>query len=139
MAAYRRVHDSRHLQADCQESGSAPEPYVRIEYGRPFQCQLNRRPIAIQLRLYRPWGSSMSTLLLAHDTLPTSSREVTPAIAMWSPCPDDNAAAAAAVTADSVTERYCPAETCHRVAAVWHHAVRHAAGASPRRANACTG
>ena len=137
MAAYRRVYDSRHLQADCQEPGSAPGPYVRIEYGRPFQCQLTPRPIAIQLRLYRP---SMSTLLLAHDPLPTSSREVTPAIAMWSPCPDDNAAAAAAVAAaDSVTERYCPTETCHRVAAVRRHAVRHAAGASPRRANSCTG
>ena len=23
------VHDSRHLQADCQEPGSAPEPYAR--------------------------------------------------------------------------------------------------------------
>jgi len=29
MAAYRRVYDSHHLQADCQELGSAPEPYVR--------------------------------------------------------------------------------------------------------------
>ena len=29
MAAYHRVHDSRHLQADCQEPGSAPEPYAR--------------------------------------------------------------------------------------------------------------
>jgi len=29
MAAYRRVYDSRHLQADCQELGSAPEPYPR--------------------------------------------------------------------------------------------------------------
>jgi len=29
MAAYRRVYDSRHLQADCQEQGSAPEPYAR--------------------------------------------------------------------------------------------------------------
>jgi len=28
MAAYRRVHDSRHLQADCQEPGSALEPYA---------------------------------------------------------------------------------------------------------------
>ena len=28
MAAYRRVCDSRHLQADCQEPGSAPEPYI---------------------------------------------------------------------------------------------------------------
>jgi len=29
MAAYRRVNGSRHLQADCQEPGSAPEPYAR--------------------------------------------------------------------------------------------------------------
>jgi len=28
MAAYRRVYDSGHLQADCQEPGSAPEPYA---------------------------------------------------------------------------------------------------------------
>jgi len=28
MPAYRLVYDSRHLQADCQEPGSAPEPYV---------------------------------------------------------------------------------------------------------------
>jgi len=29
MAAYRRVYDSRHLQADCQIPGSAPESYAR--------------------------------------------------------------------------------------------------------------
>jgi len=29
VAAYRRVYDSRHLQADCQEPKSAPEPYAR--------------------------------------------------------------------------------------------------------------
>jgi len=29
MAAYRRVYDSRHLQAHCQEPGSAAEPYAR--------------------------------------------------------------------------------------------------------------
>ena len=29
MAAYRRVYDSRHMQADCQELGPAPEPYAR--------------------------------------------------------------------------------------------------------------
>ena len=29
MAAYRRVYDSHHLQADCQEPGPAPEPYAR--------------------------------------------------------------------------------------------------------------
>ena len=37
MAAYRRVYDSRHLQADCEEPGSAPEPTLRsvIEHGLP--------------------------------------------------------------------------------------------------------
>ena len=29
MAAYRRVYDSHHPQADYQELGSAPEPYAR--------------------------------------------------------------------------------------------------------------
>jgi len=29
MAAYCLVYDLRHLQADCQEPGSAPEPYAR--------------------------------------------------------------------------------------------------------------
>ena len=29
MAVYHRVYDSRHLQADCKESGLAPEPYDR--------------------------------------------------------------------------------------------------------------
>ena len=29
MAAYRRVYDSRHLQADCQDPGSAPKHYAR--------------------------------------------------------------------------------------------------------------
>ena len=35
MTAYRRVYDSRHLQADCQEPGSAPERSV-IEHGLPL-------------------------------------------------------------------------------------------------------
>ena len=29
MAAYHWVYDSRHLQADCKEPGSAPEFYAR--------------------------------------------------------------------------------------------------------------
>ena len=33
MAAYRRIYDSRHLQSDCQEPGSAPEPYARQSMG----------------------------------------------------------------------------------------------------------
>ena len=39
MAACRRVYDSRHLQADCQEPGSFPEPYARqlsMGYLYPF-------------------------------------------------------------------------------------------------------
>ena len=37
MATYRRVYDSRHLQADCQEPESAPGPYTLvIEYGLPL-------------------------------------------------------------------------------------------------------
>jgi len=39
MAAYRRVYDSRHLQADCQEPGSASSGTLRsaIEYGLPLR------------------------------------------------------------------------------------------------------
>jgi len=35
VVAYRQVYDSRHLQADCQQPGSAPEPYARnrVWYG----------------------------------------------------------------------------------------------------------
>ena len=37
MAAYRRVYDSHHLQADCQEPRSAPEPYTRqSSMGYPY-------------------------------------------------------------------------------------------------------
>ena len=46
MAAYYRVYDSCHLQADCQEPGSAPKPYARqlsTGYLYPFFTSL--RPI----------------------------------------------------------------------------------------------
>ena len=36
MAAYRRVYDSHHLQSDCQEPGSAPEPYARYRVWATF-------------------------------------------------------------------------------------------------------
>jgi len=32
------VYDSRHLQADCQELGSAPEPYARYQAWATFTC-----------------------------------------------------------------------------------------------------
>jgi len=38
MATYRRVYDSRHLQADCQEPGSAPEPYAYMKQLRAADC-----------------------------------------------------------------------------------------------------
>jgi len=41
MAAYCRVHNSRHLQADCQELGSAPEPYARASMGRGYLTFFN--------------------------------------------------------------------------------------------------
>jgi len=52
MAAYRRFYDSRHLQADCQEPASAPEPCARQSSGLPFpffyrltQVVLEKRPL----------------------------------------------------------------------------------------------
>ena len=36
MAAYHRVYDFGHLQADCRGPGSAPELYARFEYGTTF-------------------------------------------------------------------------------------------------------
>jgi len=45
MAAYRWVYDSRHLQADCQELGLAPEPYA-------WQSSMG------YLYLYRPYTRS---------------------------------------------------------------------------------
>jgi len=66
MAAYRRVYDSRHLQADCQEPGTAPEPYARqssMGYLYFFHTQRNRSrhadAVAGSLR-YQPTGSLVS-------------------------------------------------------------------------------
>ena len=47
MAAYRRVNDS-HLQADCQEPGSAPEPYARYRVWATFTFDL-KMPAAYRL------------------------------------------------------------------------------------------
>jgi len=52
MAAYRRVYDSRHLQADCQEPGSAPEPYVR-QSSRPMGYLYLLGSYAEDLRWFR--------------------------------------------------------------------------------------
>jgi len=46
MAAYRRVYDSHHLQADCPEPGSAPEPYAL--YGLPLPFSTARLEASFQ-------------------------------------------------------------------------------------------
>ena len=42
MAAYRRVDDLGHLQADCYTPGSSPVPTLGIEYGKPLPFYLFR-------------------------------------------------------------------------------------------------
>jgi len=53
MEDYRWVYDSRHLQADCKESASAPEPYARqSSMGRislPLYLNPRRKFLAIPL------------------------------------------------------------------------------------------
>jgi len=60
MAAYRRVYDSRHLQADCQEPGSAPDTYAwqsSMGYIYLFQQHV---VLAMQcIRLQQPGGFSI--------------------------------------------------------------------------------
>ena len=51
MAVYRRAYDSRHLQADCQEPGSAPEPYAgqsRIGYLYLFTNKMQVKTVLIE-------------------------------------------------------------------------------------------
>ena len=56
MAAYRRVYDSRHLQADCQEPGSAPESGTLrsvIEHGLPFMVRVGVTALVLMF-FYKP-------------------------------------------------------------------------------------
>jgi len=73
MAAYRRVFDSRHLQADCQEPGSAPEPHAAQSsmgylclYCRDATNQLPciyRRAVAIGVSISELWCMTAPLLL----------------------------------------------------------------------------
>ena len=57
MTAYRRVYDSRHLQADCQEPGSAPEPYARqSSMGYLYFLTVRIRYVAADARDGDFWG-----------------------------------------------------------------------------------
>jgi len=44
MAAYRRVYDSRHLQADCQEPRLGPDPVIEYGLRLPFLPVENTAP-----------------------------------------------------------------------------------------------
>jgi len=90
MAAYRRVYDSGHLQADCREPGSAPEPYARQSsmgylyslycwsvYLRAATCTwcapVTRRAAATARRsLLRPPSQSQPTFCLPASALSRS-------------------------------------------------------------------
>jgi len=54
MAAYRRVYDSRQLQADWKESGSVPEPYALqscIGYLYHFSCSTRGYVVTTGIRV----------------------------------------------------------------------------------------
>jgi len=74
MAAYRRVYDSRHLQADYQERGSAPEPYASgnrvwatfrgLPFYRAMLCirGTSHGPVSVSVRLSVTSRSSTKTV-----------------------------------------------------------------------------
>ena len=80
MAAYRRVYDSRRLQADCQEPGSAPEPATtfqtfivslvlsRLDYGNAVLAGL---PAYLFRRFSRRWTRQHGS---SNDLRPASLR-----------------------------------------------------------------
>jgi len=79
MAAYRLVYDSLHLQANCQEPGSAPKPYARYSsmgylylFYWPDRGQTDRVTAPTRswlrrcLRLYRAVRLAITQLLTPH-------------------------------------------------------------------------
>jgi len=72
MAAYRRVYDSHHLQADCQEPGSAPERYAwqsSVGYIYVFAVEQRAGPtfraaVAAEWRRDSDWTTRRQLLLL---------------------------------------------------------------------------
>jgi len=69
MAAYRLVYDSHHLQADCQEPGSAPEPYAGLTYSllrynrRQRLCWLFAENLAQMTEQYHALREEMDSYL----------------------------------------------------------------------------
>ena len=65
MAAYRRLYDSRHLQADCQEPGSALETYAR---------QSSMGYLYLFMVPYNKVDFHFSCVVLCHDTIRYDTR-----------------------------------------------------------------
>ena len=78
MTAYRRVYDSRHLQADCQEPGSAPEPYARyssigylFNFYRRHRVSFTAKTSKSQnLKLGTNWHTTYLTVHCRHSHTP---------------------------------------------------------------------
>jgi len=65
MAAYRRVYDSRLQQADCQEPGSAPEPYARqSSMGNLYLYLFARAKPTMHYKQYSPGGLPAGSMSL---------------------------------------------------------------------------
>jgi len=71
MAAYRQVYDSHHLQADCQEPGSAPELYATFFY---FATCSNLRQVFTRIWRDGRLGESDWSSPLCEPPLATSQR-----------------------------------------------------------------
>ena len=65
MAACCRVYDSRHLKADCQEPGSAPEPYAR-------QLSMRQLLSCILMQVWSSYVSSGSVSTVLNGCMPTA-------------------------------------------------------------------
>jgi len=107
MAVYRFVYDSRHLQADCQEPGSAPEPYARkssmgdlylfLHYTHRW-CRMTSPPV--DMARTRCWRSAAAGSGPCGAALTTWSRGVQTA-STWSADSRTAADASSCVTAAS--------------------------------------
>ena len=105
MAAYRRVYDSRHLQADCQEPGSAPELTLgnRVR-GTFLQCPSVCPSVhPSTCPTYRPLQKRAAGLLLGAPQAGDTDRQRLAVAVQQAPAPNSNSSAArhAAANADS--------------------------------------
>jgi len=76
MAAYRRVYDSRHLQADCQEPGSAPEPYAQLSSTGYLYLFIITPPPAGELSIVMSMSVGLSVCLSVREHISRTTRAI---------------------------------------------------------------